>query len=465
MVEDANPSDIQQIVARQRAFFATGALRDVGARREALASLTQAIERRQEAIARALAADLGKPRFEAYATEIGFVVSELREAASKVERWARPKRVLPGLFSLPGSAAIQPDPLGVVLIIGPWNYPFQLLMAPLVGALAAGDCAVLKPSELTPHTSAVIAELIAQTFNPGHVTCVQGGVETGKLLLEERWDHVFFTGSTGVGRLVMQAAARHLTPTTLELGGKSPTIVEADADLHIAARRIAWGKLVNAGQTCIAPDFLWVQESVKPAFVEMLREAITRSVGADPRQSPAYARIVSPRHAERLGRLLEGSAVLFGGEVIPEERYVAPTLVEGVGWDHPLMQEEIFGPILPILTYRSLDQILPQINARPKPLALYLFTRDEATVERVLRETTSGGACINDVAMHFSVPSLPFGGVGESGTGAYHSERSFITFSHMKSVLRRGTWADPSLRYPPWTERSVALVKRAFGMR
>lgn len=461
---EPHPDHVRAVVAAQRRFFASGKTRDLGFRIEALKTLRATLLRREAEIKAALALDLGKPSFEAVSVEVGFVVGELNEAINHTRAWAKPRWVMPTVLTLPGSAFIRPDPLGVVLNIAPWNYPIQLAFAPLVGAVAAGNCAVLKPSELAPHTSHLIAELVAEVFDPGHVTVVEGGIEASQHLLAERFDHVFFTGSTGVGRIVMQAAAKHLTPVTLELGGKSPCVVEMDADLPTAARRILWGKFSNAGQTCVAPDYILVHESIKPALVERLRSSIEEMFGEDPKKSAHYGRIISQRHLRRLQGMLGGAHVLCGGEASEEERYLAPTLVDGISWDHPLMQEEIFGPILPILSYRTLDEAIGLINARPKPLALYCFTSNNQSIDRVLAETSSGGACINDTMMHVSVPGLPFGGVGESGMGSYHSRKSFDTFSHLKSVLKRGSWPDPRFRYAPYAETAFTVIRRYFGM-
>jgi aldehyde dehydrogenase (NAD+) len=367
------------------------------------------------------------------------------------------------LNQLPGSAWVQPEPLGVVLIIGPWNYPFQLMISPLIGAIAAGNCALLKPSELAPATSAVLAQLVQATFDPAHVALVEGGVETAQALLAEKFDHIFFTGGERIGKVVMQAAAQHLTPVTLELGGKSPCIIDTDINLEVAVRRLVWGKFLNAGQTCIAPDYLLVNEAIKPALVEALQQRLQQCYGDQPSQSPDYSRIVNERQFDRLVGLLNQGQVLAGGEHHRPDRYIAPTLIDQVTWDDPVMQEEIFGPILPILTYRRLEDAIAIIQQRPKPLALYLFSRDRQVQRQVLQNTTAGGVCINDVILQVAVWGLPFGGVGSSGMGAYHGKYSFDTLSHLKSVFKRPFWLDMDWRYPPYADK-INLFKKFIGL-
>jgi aldehyde dehydrogenase (NAD+) len=352
------------------------------------------------------------------------------------------------------------DPLGVVLIIAPWNYPVGLLLAPLVGAIAAGNCVVLKPSEVTAHTSAVLARWVPEYLDPRAIALVEGGVEETTELLSQRFDHVFYTGNGQVGRIVMEAAAKNLTPVTLELGGKSPCIVHEDANLETAARRIAWGKFVNAGQTCIAPDYVLVHESQEEALVEALERSVRDFYGDDPKATPDYARIVNHRHHERLSTLMKDGKPAFGGKLDAEQRYVAPTALRDVSPDSRIMQEEIFGPILPILSVKSIDEAIDFVNEREKPLALYLFTSSSAIEDEVLARTSSGGACVNGTLLHIMDPKMPFGGVGPSGTGAYHGRHTFETFSHRKSVLTRGTRFDPKIMYPPYGERLTKLMQR-----
>ncbi len=449
---------IPEALAQQRAFFASGQTKSIEFRLAQLAKLKQAIVDRQADIVAAAKADLGRPEFEAY-FEIA-TLSEINLAIKKLKAWMKPQRVKSTLENFPSSAWIQPDPLGVVLIIGPWNYPFQLMVSPLVGAIAAGNCAILKPSEHAPHTAKVVSDLIANTFDPSYINVFQGDANISQQLLAEKFDHIFFTGGTAIGRIVMEAAAKHLTPVTLELGGKSPCIIDADINLDHAAKRIAWGKFINAGQTCIAPDYLLIDRTVKDAFLTKLIAAIREFFGDDPSQSADLSRIINQRQFDRLTRLLSSGTVLVGGETDASSRYIAPTVLDNVTWDSPVMEDEIFGPILPVLTYDRLDQALAQINARPKPLALYLFSRDQTKQHQVLTETSSGGVCLNDTVLHIGVPGLPFGGVGQSGMGSYHGKASFDTFSHYKSVLKKSFLLDLDWRYAPYKPSKLAQIKK-----
>jgi aldehyde dehydrogenase (NAD+) len=449
---------ISSIIQQQRSFFGTSKTKDVDFRLTQLRALRQAVVEHQDAVIAALKADLGKPEPEAYLTEIG-VTKEIDYAIKHLRVWAKPQKVSLPLEQLPGSARIYAEPLGVTLIIGPWNYPFHLMILPLVGAIAAGNCALLKPSELAPHTSRVLAELIQATFDPAYITVIEGGLEVSQALLDQKFDHIFFTGGTAIGKIVMAAAAKHLTPVTLELGGKSPCIVDADIQVTYAARRIVWGKFLNAGQTCIAPDYLLVDRRVKPALLEAMQVAIREFYGDDPAQSPDYARIVNLRHFSRLANLLQDGTVVIGGEKNPDDRYIAPTLLDQVSPEAQVMQDEIFGPILPVLDYDSLEEAIAFVNSKAKPLALYLFSKNRQVQQQVLRETSSGGACINDTVMQVAASTLPFGGVGESGIGSYHGKAGFDIFSHRKSVLHKSFWLDLNWRYPPY-QGKLALFKR-----
>ncbi|MBD1806839.1 aldehyde dehydrogenase [Microcoleus sp. FACHB-SPT15] len=454
-------SPISDIIQQQRQFFATGITKDVAFRLEQLKRLKQAIVDNQAAILAAINADLNKPEFEAYATEIG-VVREIDYAIKHLKSWVKPKKVSTSIEQFPSSACIYPEPLGVVLIISPWNYPFQLMISPLVGAIAAGNCAILKPSELAANTSRIVTQITEKTFDPSYITSIEGDVETSQQLLAEKFDHIFFTGGTKIGQIVMEAAAKHLTPVTLELGGKSPCIVDSNVHIEHAAKRIAWGKFINAGQTCIAPDYLLVDRTVKNDLLTSIKQCIQEFYGDDPAKSPDYGRIINQRHFERLASFLNEGQPYIGGQINPEERYIAPTVIDGVDWDTPIMQEEIFGPILPVLEYSDLSDAIAKINERPKPLALYLFSKDQQKQERVLRETSSGGVCINDTVMQVGVSELPFGGVGSSGIGSYHGKASFDTFSHPKSVLKRSFLLDLDWRYAPY-QGKLKLIKRIIG--
>ena len=448
---------MEKLIREQRQFFATGQTKNVNFRREQLQRLKQAIIDHQGDIIAGVKADLNRPEFEAY-FEIASV-SEVNYAIKHLKSWTKPKRVWASLDQFPSTAQICPEPLGVVLIIGPWNYPFQLMISPLVGAIAAGNCAIIKPSEIAANTSKVIAEMIRETFDPAYVTAVEGGVETSQALLAQKFDHIFFTGGTKIGQIVMEAAAKNLTPVTLELGGKSPCIVESDVQLEYTAKRIAWGKFINAGQTCIAPDYLLVNRQIKSDLLEKIKENIQEFYGENPEKSPDYCRIISPRHFNRLVEFLQNGNVIVGGQTNPEDKYIAPTVLDGVSWDDPVMQDEIFGPILPVLEYNDLGEAISQINARPKPLALYFFSKDQAKQQQVLRETSSGGVCLNDTVMQAGVTNLPFGGVGNSGIGNYHGKASFDTFSHYKSVLKKFFWLDPNWRYAPY-QGKVDFIKK-----
>ena len=430
-----------------------------------LERLQQAVDRRQEAVLAALATDLGKPAVEAF-YELLTVQKELALCRSRLKRWMAPERVGVPLMLQPGQAEVIREPLGCVLIIGPWNYPFHLSLQPVVSALAAGNTVVIKPSEHAPATAALIAELVGEAFPDGSVQVVQGDGATAAALLQERFDHIFFTGGERVGRLVMAAAAQHLTPVTLELGGKSPAVVLGDADLNVTARRLAWGKSLNAGQTCIAPDYLLVEQPVLTPLLRALQERIEAAYGPVPLRSPDLARIVNQAQYARLSTLLESARqrgqLLHGGQCDPESRRIAPTLIRVDSATDPLMQDELFGPLLPVLTVASLEEAIAQINSRPKPLALYLFSRRRSHQQTVLQRTSSGSVCFNDVVMQAGVPDLPFGGVGASGMGAYHGRAGFETFSHRRSVLRRPFRLDAPLRYPPYGNR-LPLLRRLMG--
>ena len=448
------------IVGRMRATFDSGRTRDIAWRRGQLEALRRLLLEREGRLIEAIAADFSKPAFETQITETRNVVWEIDHALPRLSRWMRGRRTSVPWALWPGSGRIRPEPLGVALIIAPWNYPVQLLLSPLVGALAAGNCAVLKPSELTPNTSDALAELVAQYMDRDAVALVTGGAEASTALLAERFDHIFFTGGSRVGRVVMEAAAKHLTPITLELGGKSPCVVTADANLKIAAERIVWGKFLNAGQTCVAPDYVLVDRAQHDALIDAMAATITRFFGADPKQSPDFARIVNERHTERLAAYLKGGRVAVGGMVDIAQRYVAPTILTDVDVDAPMMREEIFGPILPVLKIDAPADAVSFINAREKPLALYLFTSDATAREAIVGGTSSGGVCINDVVVQLSAPDLPFGGVGMAGFGRYHGRAGFELFSNMKSVLRRHLWPEPPLRTVPHTAAKLRWIER-----
>ncbi|MEH1888004.1 MAG: aldehyde dehydrogenase [Nostoc sp.] len=454
-------SNVGHIIQNQREFFQTGKTKDVTFRIEQLKNLKQAIIEHERSIVEALQADLHKPELESYLTEIG-VIKDIDYAIKHLKNWTKPKKAAVSFDFFSSSARIYPEPLGVVLIIGPWNYPFNLIISPLIGAIAAGNCAIIKPSEIASHTSHIITEIFAKNFDPAYIAVVEGGVEASQKLLAEKFDHIFFTGGTAVGKIIMAAAAKYLTPVTLELGGKSPCIVDTDINLEHTVRRITWGKFINAGQTCIAPDYLLVDKKIKKDLIDGMEKCLKEFYGDNPVTSPDYARIISQKHFDRLVNFLKDGEVIIGGENQPSERYIAPTVIDNVSLEDSVMQEEIFGPILPIIEYTDIAEAIALINSRPKPLALYLFSQNKNLQKRVLQETSSGGVCINDTIMQVGVSSLPFGGVGDSGIGNYHGKASFDTFSHDKSVLQNSFWLDLKWRYAPY-EGKLPLIKKLLG--
>lgn len=449
----------EEILNGQRKFFKSGKTLEVKFRKKQLIKLKEMITDNESQILAALRDDLNKSDMEGYLTEVGFVLNELDYMIKRLERFASPKAVKTPIAYFSSKSYIMSEPYGVVLILSPWNYPFQLTMAPLVGAIAAGNCVIIKPSEHSPHTTALIDELITEFFDERYIKVIQGEIPQTQVLLKEKFDYIFFTGGTSVGKIVMESAARHLTPVTLELGGKSPCIVEGDVDVELTAKRIAWGKFLNAGQTCVAPDYLLVHSNIKEAFLDALRMVIHDFYDGDPKESKHYARIINEKHFDRLLGLLDGGDIVLGGEVDRGELYIAPTILDNVKSDHKLMNEEIFGPLLPIITYTHIEEAVEFIMDRPKPLALYLFTEDREKKSYVLKNTSSGGVCINDTVIHMTTKWLPFGGVGDSGMGRYHGKASFDTFSNKKSVLESGFTFDTSQRYPPYNTEFEKMKK------
>jgi aldehyde dehydrogenase (NAD+) len=449
------------VVTRLRASFDSGRTRPLVYRRRQLEGLGRFLKEREGEIERALHDDMGRPAFEAYPSEIALIVAELALARKKLKSWTKPERVRTAMACQPGRSFIYREPLGVVLIIGPWNYPLQLLLLPLVGAIAAGNVAVLKPSELAPATSRLIARRLPEYLDAACVSVYEGGAAETTALLDERFDHVFFTGGETVGRIVMHAAANHLTPVTLELGGKSPCIVDRHTDLQVAARRIVWGKFYNAGQTCVAPDYVLAHKEIEEPLVAKLKQTLHEFFGDDPHSVGDYGRIINSRHYERLMSLLAGSGeIVTGGTGIPADRYIAPTILRNTSSEAPVMAGEIFGPILPVLKVQDVEHAIAFVNSRAKPLALYVFTSDPAVQAKVLERTTSGGVTVNHTLLHLVNHSLPFGGVGPSGMGAYHGKATFETFSHRKSVLVKRTWLDPWFFYPPYNAAKKTWVRR-----
>jgi len=458
-------SDIAPIVARLRESAAAGIMRGEDARRTQLTQVKRMLTEQQDRFSAALASDLGKSPVEAYATEIGFLIGEADEALSHLRSWMQPRKVKLPLKFRPGSAKVVRQPLGMALVISPWNYPLQLLLGPMIGAIAAGNTVVLKPSELAAESSAIVAELVPQYLDERVVAVVEGAVDQTTAVLAEQFDHILYTGGGNVAKIVMRAAAEHLTPVTLELGGKSPAIVTADVDIDVAARRIAWGRFTNAGQTCIAPDYVLVAAGVEDQFLGALLRAVHDFYGENPKASPDYGRIINEGHYDRLAGLLEAGgyeAVVTGGVGNRDDRYLAPTVLAGVRPDADVMQDEIFGPILPVIAVADVDEAVTFVTARPHPLALYIFTGDDGTAERIIERTSSGAVSVNQTLVHAAVPELPFGGVGPSGMGAYHGEFSFDTFSHHRAVLSRPTKPDPPIMYPPSTRWKEAIIRRVM---
>ena len=451
--------DISTLVSNQHAYFRSGATLPVAARLDALDRLRRNILAMQPDIEAALQADLGKHPYESYFCEIGQVLEELSYLPSHLRRWAKPRSVHTPMTLFPAKSRRYPQPYGVVLVMSPWNYPFMLSLTPVLGAIAAGNCVILKPSAYAPATSKVLSQLVAATFDPQYVAVVEGGRAENSALLDQRVDYIFFTGGVTVGKEVMRRAAQNLIPVTLELGGKSPCIVDETADLALAAKRIVFGKFLNAGQTCVAPDYVLVQQKVKDQLVEQLKKALHDALGDDPLSNPEYGKIVNDKHYRRILGLLEGQTILLGGQA--RDGKIAPTLLDQVDPQSPVMQEEIFGPVLPVLTFSGLDEAIERIEARPRPLALYLFTRSRENRRKVLARCRFGGGCINDTVVHLTTNSLPFGGVGESGMGAYHGRWGFEEFSHTRGIMDRALKPDIKLKYRPYNGRTLPLL-RAF---
>ena len=432
---------------------------DIKYRKESLKKLLHVITQNEDAIIKALYDDFKKPAFEAVLTETNYVIGDLKETIKNIDTWAKPKKVSASLLNFPSTDYIYSEPYGNVLILSPWNYPFQLALCPLVAAVAAGNKVTLKPSELTPHTSAIISKIITETFPVKDVVVITGDATIAADLLRKRWDYIFFTGSVGVGKIVAKAAAENLTPVTLELGGKSPCIVDETANLELSARRIVWGKIINAGQTCVAPDYILVHHKMKDTLVKFLIQEIEKALGTNPEESADYARIINLKNWQRQLSLLQNQKILFGGQANKDTLFLAPTLLDEPSMESLVMKEEIFGPILPILSYETKSDIEKIIMSFDKPLSLYLFSQNKSFIDEVLKKYSFGGGCINDTVIHLVNSSLPFGGVGNSGMGAYHGQLSFDVFSHKKAIVKRGTWMDLPLRYAPYNDKLSTIRK------
>lgn len=450
---------MHEIVETQRQFFLTHVTRDVKFRIRALKLLQKTIREWEPRISEALYADLGKSAAEGYMCEIGLVLGSLRDTLSNIRKWSKPRRVMASLAHFPSCCRVEPQPYGVALIMSPWNYPVLLCLDPLIAALSAGNCCVVKPSSTTPATSAVLAEMLGSIFPPEYVKVVLGGRENCNALLEEKFDYIFFTGSPSVGHGIMEAAARNLTPVTLELGGKSPCIVDATANIKVAARRIAFGKILNAGQTCVAPDYLLIHRSCKEEFITEFREAVAEMLGEHPVQNENLTHIINRRHFDRLMGLMEDATPVVGGQGVPETLRIEPTLLDGVTSDSACMQQEIFGPILPVLCWYKWKEVESFVLSRPRPLASYYFTTDKKAEKRFVQHLSFGGGCVNDTIIHLAVHGMPFGGIGDSGMGSYHGKTGFDTFTHYKSVLKKANWLDLPFRYQPYNKLKSSLLR------
>lgn len=461
VIDSPTPTQsLAQRVSQMRNTYNTGHTKPLQWRREQLVQMKRMLEENEEQFIEALRTDLGKPTVEGFVTDIAFVLGEIESMLKNLKKWNKTERVSSPIVTQPSSSRRIPEPLGVVLVIAPWNYPVQLLLVPAAGAIAAGNAVVMKPSEVSAATSKVLGELVPKYLDSSAIALVEGGVPETTELLAQQFDHIFYTGNGTVGRIVMAAAAQHLTPVTLELGGKSPVIVDKSANIDIAARRIAWGKWLNAGQTCIAPDYILVDNAVKQQLIDGIAQAIGDFYGEDVASSDSYGRIVSDRHFARLSQMMSGGTVVVGGQTDATTRYIAPTVLDNVDMSSQLMAEEIFGPLLPVIGVESTDEAIAYVRNHPHPLALYVFSENKKVVSHVVAHTTAGGVTVNGTLMHITNPHLPFGGIGESGMGAYHGKSGVRLFQHMKPVLTRSTKIDPSLAYPPYTARKAKLFRK-----
>lgn len=451
-------SDIVSIMAKQRGFFRKGESINVDYRKRQLHKLLASIEKHEAEILTALHEDLNKSSFEGYITEVSIVKDEIKYTLKHLSKWAKPKRVRTPITLFPGKSYRYREPYGITLVMAPWNYPFQLTLAPLVGSISGGNCTILKPSNYSPATSAIIRKIMADCFDEEYVAVIEGGREANQALLQQKFDYIFFTGGVTVGKLVMEAASKNLTPVSLELGGKSPCIVDRTADIDLSAKRIMWGKFVNAGQTCVAPDYILVETAVKNELMAAMKKWLIKYHGEKPLEDPELPKIITQKHFERLSALVDGKntangKVAFGGSTNPATRQIEPTLLDSPTPDSPVMSEEIFGPVMPVIPVNNMNEAIEYVLSRPKPLALYYFTRDKKSEKHVIANVPYGGGCINDTLIHLATPYMPFGGVGNSGMGHYHGKESFTSFTHEKSVLKRGAWPDVPLRYQPYGDK------------
>lgn len=460
-MEELTMERTAEMIKEQKDFFFTGKTLDLDFRIKTLLKLKEAIKRNEQAVMEGLQKDLGKSEFESYATEIGFVYDSISYIAKNLKKWAKVKRARTPLHQFGAKSLVYSEPYGVTLVIGPYNYPFQLVIEPLVGAIAAGNTAVMKPAVATPNVNEAIKKIISETFEENYVRVVEGSRLSTSALINSKFDYIFFTGSVPVGKVVAEAAGKNLVPYTLELGGKSPCIVDETADLDVAAKRIAWGKFMNAGQTCVAPDYLVVHKNVKQKLIEKLKYTLREFYGEEPKNSPDFCRIINQRQMSRLVDIIkrDENKIACGGQYDENTLYIAPTVIDNANWDDAAMEDEIFGPILPVMEYEEIDQVIRMVNDRPKPLALYIFTSDKQVEKKVLTLTSSGGGCVNDTVSHVASPYIPFGGVGNAGIGSYHGKQSFDTFSHKKSIMKKSTRIKLSVAFPPYGDK-LKLVRK-----
>ena len=455
--------NMESAVNKKRDFFASGRTTDLSFRREQLIKISKTINKSENEIYQALNKDLGRSQSESYLAELLSIKSELAIAIKNLNKWAKKRDIKTSLMHMPAKSYTLPEPYGVVLIISPWNYPLSLSLIPAISAIAAGNCVIIKPSEYSQNTTELLSKLIGDYFESSFIEVITGGPDETKLLLQNKFDYIFYTGGEKVAKSVMLSAAEHLTPLTLELGGKSPCIFHSTSDLKSAAKRIVWGKFFNAGQTCVAPDYLLIPTDKKDELVNALIQTIKDFYGENAEKSESYSKIINEKHMMRLTGLLKNSTVLYGGDYNISKRYISPTIIDDVSWDSEIMEEEIFGPILPIIYYKNISEVISKINSKPKPLALYIFSNDEAIRKQILNSTYSGGVCINDAVIQVASPYLPFGGVGTSGMGSYHGKTGFDTFSHLKSVMERKLGFDAPFRFPPYQKFS-AFMKQMFDL-
>lgn len=453
---------MHELVQRQRDYFLAGNTRHVSNRIQALKQLKKLLYSNSERLDEAIFKDFGKSSFDNFTTELGLILTEINFAISHLKTWSKPQKTRTNLINFPGKSYRYPEPLGVTLVIGAWNYPYQLVLIPAVSSIAAGNTVIIKPSELCPHVSALLEELLHAAFDPSLLCVVTGGIPETSALLEQRFDKIFFTGSTHVGKIVYQAAAKHLTPVTLELGGKSPAIITESAAIHRSAQRLVWAKFLNAGQTCIAPDYVYVHSRIREKFIRALHDEIRKQNFAITHQN--YVQIINTEHFDRLTKLIDPDKISFGGKTNREQRWIEPTILTNISWNDRIMQEEIFGPVLPVLTYSDPEEVIREIQSRERPLSCYIFTTRKTQEKQLLESLSFGGGCINDAIMHITNHHLSFGGIGNSGTGAYHGKHGFDTFTHYKSILRKPNWLELSLKYGIKSKRKLAWVRRIMGV-